>query len=85
MLHVRRWPHVGDVWTAYLTSFVQRYAGSKLERARDLFEQASSPPPSCLGRARCLGGCLSSCLGGHTPGVQPPSPSLPLSSWLVLA
>ncbi|XP_010178288.1 PREDICTED: pre-mRNA-splicing factor SYF1-like, partial [Mesitornis unicolor] len=35
-----RWPHVRDVWHTYLTKFVARYGGRKLERARDLFEQA---------------------------------------------
>lgn len=35
-----KYPHVRDIWLAYLQQFVQRYAGSKLERARDLFKQA---------------------------------------------
>ena len=35
-----KWPHVKDIWQAYLTQFVERYKGSKLERARDLFKQA---------------------------------------------
>lgn len=35
-----KWPHVRDLWQAYLAQFVQRYKGSKLERARDLFRQA---------------------------------------------
>ena len=39
-----RWPNVYDIWNVYLTKFLQRYKGSKLERARDLFEQ-------------CLGDC----------------------------
>ena len=33
------WPHVKELWVAYLSKFVERYGGSKLERARDLFEQ----------------------------------------------
>ena len=37
-----KWPHVKDIWAAYLTQFVQRYKGAKLERARDLFRQALS-------------------------------------------
>lgn len=41
------WPFVADIWTTYLTRFVARYAGRKLERARDLFEQAcASVPPA---------------------------------------
>uniref|UniRef100_A0AC34QZY5 Crooked neck protein n=1 Tax=Panagrolaimus sp. JU765 TaxID=591449 RepID=A0AC34QZY5_9BILA len=34
-----RWPQVYSIWNVYLTKFVQRYGGKKLERARDLFEQ----------------------------------------------
>ncbi|GAB0087733.1 Pre-mRNA-splicing factor syf1 homolog [Sergentomyia squamirostris] len=34
-----KWPYVYDIWNTYLTKFLQRYDGSKLERARDLFEQ----------------------------------------------
>lgn len=32
-------PHVKPIWVVYLERFVERYGGSKLERARDLFEQ----------------------------------------------
>ncbi|KAE9548019.1 hypothetical protein FO519_008768 [Halicephalobus sp. NKZ332] len=34
-----RWPQVYAIWNVYLTKFVERYGGKKLERARDLFEQ----------------------------------------------
>jgi hypothetical protein len=34
-----RYPHVEPIWQAYLTSFVDRHKGGKLERARDLFSQ----------------------------------------------
>lgn len=37
-----KYPHVKDIWQAYLSHFVERYKGSKLERARDLFRQALS-------------------------------------------
>lgn len=37
---------MGDIWTAYLTTFVERYGGSKLERARDLFEQVRASLPA---------------------------------------
>merc|ERR1739844_526724 len=33
------WPNVFDIWNTYLTEFLERYGGTKLERARDLFEQ----------------------------------------------
>jgi pre-mRNA-splicing factor SYF1 len=36
------WPYVYDIWIIYLTKFVQRYRGGKIERARDLFEQVIS-------------------------------------------
>eukprot|EP01116_Phalansterium_solitarium_P025667 TRINITY_DN9929_c0_g2_i1.p1 TRINITY_DN9929_c0_g2~~TRINITY_DN9929_c0_g2_i1.p1 ORF type:complete len:904 (-),score=209.68 TRINITY_DN9929_c0_g2_i1:113-2824(-) len=41
-----KFPHVYDLWVAYLTKFVQRYQGKKLERTRELFEQVieSAPP-----------------------------------------
>ena len=39
-----KWPNVFDIWNTYLTKFLARYGGSKLERSRDLFEQ-------------CLDGC----------------------------
>ncbi|XP_053232251.1 pre-mRNA-splicing factor SYF1 [Podarcis raffonei] len=35
-----KWPNVYDIWNTYLTKFTDRYGGKKLERARDLFEQA---------------------------------------------
>nr|XP_045010103.1 pre-mRNA-splicing factor SYF1-like [Jaculus jaculus] len=35
-----KWPNVSDIWSTYLTKFITRYGGCKLERARDLFEQA---------------------------------------------
>ena len=39
------WPHVKALWLRYLEQFQARYAGSKLERLRDLFEQAVSKVP----------------------------------------
>ncbi len=33
-------PHVETIWIAYIKRFVGRYKGKKVERARDLFEQA---------------------------------------------
>lgn len=43
------YPHVKDIWSAYLTEFVQRYGGKKVERTRDLFKQAchDAPPSEC--------------------------------------
>ncbi|RXG52302.1 Pre-mRNA-splicing factor SYF1 [Armadillidium vulgare] len=34
-----KWPFVYDLWNTYLTKFLERYKGKKIERARDLFEQ----------------------------------------------
>ena len=39
-----KWPNVFDIWNTYLSEFLARYGGTKLERTRDLFEQ-------------CLDGC----------------------------
>ncbi|CAK4610588.1 unnamed protein product [Aphanomyces euteiches] len=39
-------PHAKDIWTAYLTAFVRRYQGSKIERARDLFNQVLRVAPA---------------------------------------
>ncbi|KAL0274475.1 UNVERIFIED_CONTAM: hypothetical protein PYX00_006887 [Menopon gallinae] len=41
-----KWPNVFDIWNTYLTKFLKRYGGTKLERARDLFEQCleNCPP-----------------------------------------
>ncbi|XP_062622386.1 pre-mRNA-splicing factor SYF1-like [Saccostrea cucullata] len=41
-----KWPNVFDIWNTYLTKFMERYGGSKLERSRDLFEQCleNCPP-----------------------------------------
>ncbi|MCO5551628.1 hypothetical protein L7F22_005133 [Adiantum nelumboides] len=41
-----KYPHVRDIWTTYLAKFVERYGGKKLERARDLFEQAVEKAPA---------------------------------------
>ncbi|KJH51924.1 HAT repeat protein [Dictyocaulus viviparus] len=40
-----KWPQVYDIWNLYLTKFVSRYGGKKLERARDLFEQCLESCP----------------------------------------
>jgi pre-mRNA-splicing factor SYF1 len=39
------YPFVYDIWIFYLTKFVKRYGGKKLERARDLYEQALENVP----------------------------------------
>ncbi|GMH40581.1 hypothetical protein BSKO_08485 [Bryopsis sp. KO-2023] len=40
-----KYPHVQAIWHAYLKLFVERYGGTKLERARDMFEQAITQAP----------------------------------------
>eukprot|EP00004_Rigifila_ramosa_P016307 TRINITY_DN3858_c0_g1_i1.p1 TRINITY_DN3858_c0_g1~~TRINITY_DN3858_c0_g1_i1.p1 ORF type:complete len:849 (-),score=230.83 TRINITY_DN3858_c0_g1_i1:69-2333(-) len=41
------WPAVKEIWLAYLDKFVARFGAKKLERARDLYEQALDKiPPS---------------------------------------
>ncbi|KAI9311508.1 putative Pre-mRNA-splicing factor syf1 [Dichotomocladium elegans] len=39
------WPIAFELWNIYLQRFIGRYGGSKLERARDLFEQALDKCP----------------------------------------
>lgn len=34
------WPRVYEIWLIYISKMVEKYAGSKLERIRHLFEQA---------------------------------------------
>ncbi|KAL3672121.1 hypothetical protein V7S43_002784 [Phytophthora oleae] len=41
-----KFPHANDLWQSYLTKFVERYAGTKMERTRDLFEQAIRAAPA---------------------------------------
>jgi len=40
-----KWPNVYDIWNTYLTKFLKRYGGTKLERTRDLFEQCLEQCP----------------------------------------
>eukprot|EP00388_Colpodella_angusta_P006096 GDKJ01018324.1.p1 GENE.GDKJ01018324.1~~GDKJ01018324.1.p1 ORF type:complete len:767 (-),score=125.33 GDKJ01018324.1:35-2200(-) len=40
-LEVFAWPHRGVILMTYLTKFVQRYKGKKVERVRDLFAEAT--------------------------------------------
>ena len=43
-------PHALPIWKMYLTKFVNRYKGAKLERARDLFEECCETVPSNLAK-----------------------------------
>lgn len=49
-----KWPNVFDIWNVYLTKFITRYGGSKLERARDLFEQCLEDVPAKFAKALYL-------------------------------
>jgi len=40
------YPYVMNLWIAYITKFLERYKGSKLERVRDLFEEAITSVPA---------------------------------------
>ncbi|XP_057530754.1 uncharacterized protein LOC130809129 [Amaranthus tricolor] len=40
-----KYPHVKDIWVTYLSKFVKRYGKTKLERARELFENAVEKAP----------------------------------------
>eukprot|EP00808_Paulinella_micropora_P010332 g7200.t1 len=39
------YPHVYPIWVTYLKKFIGRYGGTKVERTRDLFEQAVCGAP----------------------------------------
>uniref|UniRef100_A0A7E5A1A3 Pre-mRNA-splicing factor SYF1 n=1 Tax=Panagrellus redivivus TaxID=6233 RepID=A0A7E5A1A3_PANRE len=45
-----RWPLVFDIWNVYLSKFMKRYEGKKLDRARDLFEQCLEHCPKKLAK-----------------------------------
>lgn len=47
-----KWPNIFDIWNTYLTKFLKRYGGTKLERARDLFEQCLETCPPDI--AKCF-------------------------------
>lgn len=47
-INLFNFPQLKAIWENYLDSFVRRYAGSKLERLRDLFEQAIEKVPEDL-------------------------------------
>lgn len=49
-----KWPNVYDIWNTYLTKFLKRYGGSKLERTRDLFEQCLENCPPNFAKALYL-------------------------------
>lgn len=49
-ISIFRWPLVFDIWNTYLAKFLKRYGGSKLERARDLFEQCLEQCPPTYSR-----------------------------------
>ncbi|KAK0094102.1 hypothetical protein PV326_011823 [Microctonus aethiopoides] len=46
-----KWPNVYDIWNTYLTKFLKRYGGTKLERTRDLFEQCREHCPPKYAKA----------------------------------
>lgn len=33
------WPGLYEIWIMYITKFIERYQGNKLERTRDMFEK----------------------------------------------
>lgn len=49
-----KWPNVYDIWNTYLTKFIDRYGGKKLERARDLFEQALDGCPAKFAKSKYI-------------------------------
>ncbi|XP_023241197.1 pre-mRNA-splicing factor SYF1-like [Centruroides sculpturatus] len=49
-----KWPNVYDIWNTYLIKFLKRYKGTKLERARDLFEQCLEGCPAKFAKSLYL-------------------------------
>eukprot|EP00054_Salpingoeca_dolichothecata_P022979 m.151894 g.151894 ORF g.151894 m.151894 type:complete len:1145 (-) comp24526_c1_seq1:392-3826(-) len=49
-----KWPLVYEIWNIYLVKFIERYGGEKLERTRELFEQAVEGCPPKHARALYL-------------------------------
>ena len=49
-----KWPYVYDIWNTYLSKFLERYQGTKLERARDLFEQCLEKCPAIYAKTLYL-------------------------------
>ena len=39
---VFKFPHSREIWLQYINRFIQRYQGSKLERAREIFERVKN-------------------------------------------
>ena len=48
------WPYRRELWIAYLRVFTMRFGDSKIERARDLFEQAVNSAPAMFCEALYL-------------------------------
>ncbi|XP_057288221.1 pre-mRNA-splicing factor SYF1-like, partial [Pezoporus wallicus] len=71
-----RWPAVADIWLTYLTKFVARYGGRKLERARDLFEQAldGCPPGTPRPSTCCTRSWRRTSASPATPWVSTSAP-----------
>ncbi|UZJ57202.1 hypothetical protein CBS101457_006522 [Exobasidium rhododendri] len=53
-IEVFTYPVAFEIWNIYLSKFVKRYGATKLERARDLFEQALEKCPEKFCRALYL-------------------------------
>merc|ERR1712137_427381 len=49
-VHLFSFPYSLDIWVYYLSKFIQRYGESKIERSRDLFEQALESVPADLAK-----------------------------------
>jgi pre-mRNA-splicing factor SYF1 len=49
-----QYPTAFDIWNVYLQKFVERYKGTKLERARELFDSALVGCPDKFVKAICL-------------------------------
>ncbi len=53
-LAVFKFPHAAELWVAYITAFVERFGGSKLERLRELCEASVLEAPPTAAKALYL-------------------------------
>ena len=47
-INMLSWPHVYEIWITYLTKIIERFADTKIERIRDLFEEVLKSAPKSV-------------------------------------
>lgn len=75
---------MSDIWSTYLTKFIARYGGRKLERARDLFEQALDGCPPKYAKSEAGGPGRGGVVWGRAPASDRPPPPPRVSALYLL-